>query len=92
MLKITTRTDRTGAILELEGKLVGCWVQELESCWERALIANQRVRVVLKAVTFIDAAGRGLLARMHAGGTELAGEGCMTKAIIEKIYQEDDHE
>jgi len=92
MLKITARTDRTGAILELEGKLAGSWVQELETCWQRTIIADQRVRAVLKAVTFIDAAGRELLARMHAGGVELAGEGCMTKAIIEKIYQEDDHE
>jgi len=92
MLKITARTDRTGTILELEGKLAGSWVQELETCWQRTIIADQRVRVVLRAVTFIDAAGRELLARMHAGGAELAGEGCMTKAIIEKIYQEDDHE
>ena len=92
MLKITTRTDRTGTILELEGKLVGSWVRELEACWQGALISDQRVRVVLKAVTFIDPAGRELLARMHAGGAELAGEGCMTKAIIAKIYQEDDHE
>jgi hypothetical protein len=92
MLKITTRTDRTGTILELEGKLVGSWVGELAACWQRALIADRRIRVVLKAVTFIDAVGRDLLARMHAEGTELAGEGCMTKAIIAKIYQEDSHE
>jgi len=92
MLKITARTDRTGATLELEGKLAGSWVQELELCWQRTINTDQRVRVVLKAVTFIDAAGSELLARMHAGGAELAGEGCMTKAIIEKIYQEDDHE
>jgi hypothetical protein len=92
MLKITTRADRTGIFLDLEGKLVGSWVRELEACWQTALLADQRVKVVLKAVTFIDGAGRDLLARMHAGGAELAGEGCMTKAIIEKIYQEDDHE
>jgi translation initiation factor IF-2 len=64
----------------------------LEACWQKALIADQRVRVELKEVTFIDAAGRDLLARMHARGAELAGEGCMTKAIIAKIYQEDSHE
>ena len=92
MLKITTQTDSTGAILELEGKLAGSWVQELETCWQKMLTADQRVKVVLKAVTFIDAAGRELLVRMHAGGAELAGEGCMTKAIIAKIYQEDGHE
>jgi anti-anti-sigma regulatory factor len=92
MLKITTRTDPTGTILELEGKLAGCWVGELEACWQRVLVADQRMRVVLKAVNFIDAAGKDLLARMHAAGAELAGQGCMTKAIIAKIRREDDHE
>lgn len=92
MLKITARTDRTGAIIELEGKLAGSWVQELETCWQRTIIANQPIRIVLKAVTFIDAAGRELLARMHGGGAELTGVGCMTKAIIEKICGEKDHE
>lgn len=85
MLKITTQTDAAGTIFELEGKLAGPWVQELEGCWKRVVSADQPVRVMLKAVTFIDAAGRGLLAEMYRQGAELAGEGCMTKAIIEEI-------
>lgn len=87
MLKITTQTDRRAAIFELEGKLAGPWVQELEGCWRRAAIANQPLTIVLKAVTFIDAAGRELLAEMHRQGAELVGEGCMTKAIVEEIIQ-----
>ena len=35
MLKITTRTDATGKIFELEGRLTGAWVQELEDCWRK---------------------------------------------------------
>ncbi len=87
MLKITTQTDATGTILELEGKLAGPWIRELEGCWQRAVIADQPVRVVLKAVTFIDEAGRGLLAEMHRQGAELVAEGCMTKAIVQEIMQ-----
>ena len=85
MLKITAQTDVTRTTFELEGKLAGPWVQELEGCWQRAVIADQPVRVMLKAVTFIDDAGRGLLAEMHRQGAELVAEGCMTKAIVEEI-------
>jgi hypothetical protein len=89
MLKITTQTDALGTVFELEGKLAGLWVQELKSCWQQVGVAGQRVRVVLKAVSFIDGPGRALLAEMYRNGVELTGEGCMTKAIIEKIGREE---
>jgi anti-anti-sigma regulatory factor len=82
MLKITTLTDDARAVLELEGKLAGAWVEELKNCWHRM---DRPVRVQLKAVTFIDSAGRELLTEMYKHGVELAAEGCMTKAIVEEI-------
>ena len=85
MLKITAQNDGAITIFDLEGKLAGAWVDELEHCWQQAVIDNLRVRVVLKTVTFIDADGRRLLADMHRQGAELAAEGCMTKAIVEGI-------
>ena len=85
MLKITTVTDATRKTFALEGKLAGPWVQELEGCWQQAVIDGRQVRVMLNAVTFIDGGGRKLLAEMHRQGAELTGEGCMTKAIIEEI-------
>ena len=85
MLKITAQNDGAITIFDLEGKLAGPWVNELEHCWQQAVIDNLRVRVVLKTVTFIDADGRRLLADMHRQGAELAAEGCMTKAIVEGI-------
>jgi hypothetical protein len=63
-LKITTQTGATGTIFELEGKLAGPWVQELEGCWQRIVIRDQPIKVVLKAVTFIDSEGRKLLAQI----------------------------
>jgi hypothetical protein len=89
MLKITTQTDGTTTIFELEGKLAGPWVQEVENCWHRAVTDDWQVRVLLKAVTFIDGAGRKLLADMHRQGVELVAEGCMTKAIVEEIKRGD---
>ena len=87
MLKITTQTGATGTIFELEGKLAGLWVQELEGCWQRIVIRDQPIKVALKAVTFIDSEGRKLLAEMHRQGVELAAEEFMMKAIIEEIIR-----
>lgn len=87
MLKITTRTDVTGTIFDLEGKLAGLWVRELENCWAQAAIPDQQIKVVLKAVTFIDDEGRKLLADMHQKGVKLTAEGCMTKAMVEEIMR-----
>ena len=85
MLKITIDIDGKRANLELEGRLAGPWVQELRDCWERARSADRQINVVLKQVTFIDDAGRQLLAEMHRRGTELTAEGCMTKAVVDEI-------
>ena len=52
-------------------------------------IADRHLRVMLKSVTFIDGAGKKLLAEMHQQGVELVAEGCMTKAIIEAIIREE---
>jgi anti-anti-sigma regulatory factor len=87
MLKITTHNDAGRTSLELEGRLTGAWVEELKTCWQQASAANQQVGVCLKEVTFVDEAGRKLLADMHRQGVTLAAEGCMTKAIIEEIIR-----
>ena len=65
MLKITTRTDPTGTSFELERKLAGPWVQELEACWREVIESDGSVRVLFCAVTFIDDSGKELLAEMH---------------------------
>ncbi len=85
MLKITAQTDATGTVFELEGKLAGPWVQELESVWRKAASFDRPVRVLLCAVTFIDDKGRDLLVEMYQHGTELVAEGCMNRAIVEEI-------
>jgi hypothetical protein len=85
MLKITTQTDPMGTILELEGKLAGPWVEELENCWREASNPDQPVRIMLCAVTFIDDRGRKLLVEMYRKGAELVAEGCMNKAIVAEI-------
>jgi len=87
MLKITTRADAGRITLELEGRVAGPWVEELKACWQRAAVGNRQVGVLLKEVTFIDEAGRKLLADMYRQRATLAGAGCMTKAVIEEIIR-----
>jgi hypothetical protein len=83
MLKIIIHSEGEPTLFELEGKLAGPWVEELESCWQQMKIADRQVGLMLKSVTFIDGPRKKLLAEMHQHGVELVAEGCMTKAIIE---------
>ena len=85
MLKITTRVDGTGTTFELEGKLAGPWVDELEKCWQESAVRADPVTVALKSVSFIDGPGRDLLKKMCGLGAELVADGCMTKAIVAAI-------
>jgi hypothetical protein len=87
MLKITLH-DAAGRLrLELEGRLAGAWVCELEQCWRTAK-ANQPIKgfsVDLTSVTFIDQAGRYLLQLMHRDGVSLVASGLMLQDILDHI-------
>ena len=87
MLRITTHDKPESLTLQLEGTLAGPWVKELEDCWQstRAGRGKVAVRIDLKAVTSIDAAGKGLLAAMHAQGAELQCAGCWMRAVVADI-------
>ena len=85
MLKISTHIDGSRTVFELEGRLTGPWVRELKDCWQMAMSKNQRITVVMKQVSYVDSAGKTLLADMFRQGADLAAGGCMTTAIIEEI-------
>lgn len=87
MLKITLQSNERQTCFELEGRLAGPWVQELANCWKN-FGGDCRLGVNLKAVTFIDEAGRRLLAEMHRQGIAIEGTGCMTASIVEEILRE----
>ncbi len=87
MLKITVQSAAGVKVLELEGKLAGPWVKELELCWDSAASTQQihPVRVDLSSVTFIDEEGKALLCRMYRQGADLVASGCLNKCIVEGI-------
>ena len=89
MLKVTIKQAESAETWELEGKLSGAWVKELERCWkERLNSAAVPLQVHLKTVSYIDAAGKQLLVEMHGCGIQIIGCGCMTKAVVEEITRE----
>ena len=89
MLRITLHDNPRTLTFQLEGRLAGPWLRELEECW-RSTLARQRkpiLRVDLTGVTFIDAAGQACLAALHRKGAEFVAADCLTKAVVDEITQ-----
>lgn len=88
MLKITEQRDvmSQGIALVIEGRLAGPWVEELDA-YCRDMSVNQRrcTKIDLGGVTFIDADGRAVLARLWREGAELRASGCLTRCVVEQI-------
>jgi anti-anti-sigma regulatory factor len=87
MLKITIHEANGPLRLELEGRLAGAWVYELEHCWHTAKAShpNRTLAVDLTGVTFLDQAGRYLLQLLHRDGVRLVGSGLLWQNILEHI-------
>jgi anti-anti-sigma regulatory factor len=87
MLKITIHEAVGPLRIELEGRLAGAWVCELEHCWRaaQASLPNRTLVVDLTGVTFIDHAGRYLLQLMHRYGVSLVGSGLMLQDVLDHI-------
>jgi anti-anti-sigma regulatory factor len=87
MLRITIHDKPELLTFQLEGKLAGAWVMEIDECRQRILAGSCRrpFRFDLAGVTFIDAVGKAYLADMHRNGVELFAVDCLTKAIVAEI-------
>jgi ABC-type transporter Mla MlaB component len=87
MLRIYIHDQVPVTSFVLEGKLVGPWVEELEKHWESASAASssRTMLVDLADVSFIDAEGRALLARMRQKGVRLLSAGVLINAIVAEI-------
>ena len=90
MLRIYLHDEVPVTSFVLEGKLIGPWVKELEKYWESMVATNaSRTMIVdLADVSFIDAEGRALLARMRQKGVRLLSTGVLINAIVAEIEAE----
>jgi anti-anti-sigma regulatory factor len=87
MLRITVHENPQALTFQLEGRLAGPWLRELEDCWQSTLDHQRKsiLRVDLTGVTFIDDAGKACLAAMHRQGAELVAADCLTRDIVDEI-------
>ena len=87
MLRITVQDSPQASTLKLEGKLTGPWVKELEQSWitVTATVPDHPVVIDLSDVTFIDCAGKCLLARIYEKGAKLIAHSPLNNAILEEI-------
>ena len=89
MLRITANEKPRVLSFRLEGRLEGPWVGELEQCW-RGMVARAgtpALRVDLRGVTFVDAAGKAQLTAMHREGAKFIADDCLTRAIVSEIAE-----
>jgi anti-anti-sigma regulatory factor len=87
MLRITVHDSPRALTFQLEGRLAGPWLRELQECWQSRLARQRRssLRVDLTGVTFIDTAGKVCLAGLHRQGAEFLAADCLTKAVVAEI-------
>jgi hypothetical protein len=74
-------------MFQLEGRLSGPWIDELDKCWRRVRTGESKsvVRIDLTDVSFVDDAGKAYLAAMHREGVEFVTADCLTKGIVAEI-------
>jgi ABC-type transporter Mla MlaB component len=87
MMRITQQQDGETITLKIEGRLVGEWANEMKRCWNEVKndARSRGIRIDLTDVTFIDVAGRELLAQMFASGAVAVAANVMTKAVVEQL-------
>ncbi|HEY6293114.1 MAG TPA: hypothetical protein VI455_16305 [Terriglobia bacterium] len=76
-------------ILQVEGRLAGAFVPELEHSWQAVRVnqPNRKISVDLKNVTCIDRAGRRLLHLMYGDGVAFLRAGLAIQDILEQIME-----
>jgi anti-anti-sigma regulatory factor len=84
MFRITSFIEDGEIVVKLEGCLAGAGVEELESCW-RSARGTLPVRVDLREVCHVDAAGRQLLMSMYRARVRLMTRGCVMPELVREI-------
>jgi hypothetical protein len=87
MLRIAVQDDPQSLTIQLEGRLAGPWLRELEDCWQSTRASQQKpvLRFDLTDVTDIDAAGKEFLAARHTEEAELLARVSVMQAVVTEI-------
>ncbi len=83
MLRISQSQSITLAILHLDGKLLGPWVEEVRTVVAQVQAeAEDAVRLNLEGLSFADPNGIALLHELRRGGVELFGCSTLIAALL----------
>lgn len=90
MVRVTTEDEVEMVRLKIEGRLAGNDVNHVQVHWQTIIAARERSSILidLTGVTFVDEAGKRLLAEMKRHGDKFVAGGLLTKAIIEEVSRE----
>jgi len=90
MLRITVHDSQQVLTFQLEGRLAGELVRQLEACWQTSCDRQSKpiLRVDLTNVTYIDAVGQECLASLYRQGAEFVAVDCLTKATVAEITRQ----
>jgi len=90
-LKVTIEQEENKAVtLKIEGRVTGPNVPELDRAWQdlAPILGSRKLWVDLRGVTFVDTAGRRLLAQIHdKTGAEFLADTPMIKHYAEEAKQ-----
>ena len=89
MMKIQAKAAGDVVILQVEGRLSGAFVPELEDCWKTVHAQQPERRIVLdlRAVTCVDWVGRYLIQILHSNGVGFQQAGLAVQDILEEITE-----
>jgi len=90
MMKIEVKILDGRLVLQVDGRLAGPFVPELENCWHAAEAAQPKrsIALDLKNVTCVDRSGRRLLQSMHHSGVGFLRAGLAIDDILEEVMEE----
>jgi anti-anti-sigma regulatory factor len=89
MLRITTDNSGDDVLIKLEGCLAGAWVDELSALWREVIgtRSGRSIRIDMREVCHVDAAGRALMTRMYLHGTRYVTTGCVMPEVVREISE-----
>jgi len=90
MVRVTTEEEVGEVRMKIEGRLAGSDVNDVQAHWQAITAAREHSSILidLSGVTFVDEAGKRLLAEMNRQGDKFVASGLLTKAIIEEVSRE----
>ena len=86
--RVTVQVEPERAIMKLEGKMVGPWVNECRHAWNTLFssLEMRKLALDLCAVTFVDECGLELLREIHrATGADMITGSPLTKHFADQV-------